>query len=179
MTLGVQHTPSVLAEGTWDDIRETWADRVVDILCRYAPNMRDHIVDRHIITPLDLDRDYSIPGGCIFHTAMTIDQLFSSRPLAALSQYRTPIAGYYLCGAGMHPGGGVMGLPGHNAAKVVLRDLRGESVETRNVGSTTEAQKHFVDRILETPLGRRLGYKVARSRTMRPITERASRSRTK
>ncbi len=179
MTLGVQHTPSVLAEGTWDDIRETWADRVVDILCRYAPNMRDHIVDRHIITPLDLDRDYGIPGGCIFHTAMTIDQLFSSRPLAALSQYRTPIAGYYLCGAGMHPGGGVMGLPGHNAAKVVLRDLRGESVETRNVGRTTEAQKHFVDRILETPLGRRLGYKVARSRTMRPITERASRSRTK
>ena len=177
LTLGVQHTPTQLAEGTWDDIKERWADRVVDILCRYAPNMRNHMVDRHVITPLDLEREYGIPGGCIFHSAMTINQLFGSRPLAEISHYRTPIAGYYLCGAGMHPGGGVMGLPGHNAAKVVLRDLQGESSEGRNVGGATDAQKRFVDRILETPLGRRLGYKVARSRTMRPITDWASKGR--
>ena len=177
LTLGVQHTPSELAEGTWDDIKEEWGDRVVDIFCRYAPNIRDHIVGRHVITPLDLDREYGIPGGCIFHTAMTIQQLFGSRPLAALSRYRTPIAGYYLCGAGMHPGGGVMGLPGHNAAKTVLRDLRGESSEESNIASASDVQRHFLDRILETPLGRRLGYKVARSRTMRPLTRHASKGR--
>ena len=177
LTLGVQHTPAQLADGTWDDIRDSWADKVVDILSRYAPNIKGHIVDRHVITPLDLEREYGIPGGCIFHTAMTIKQLFGSRPLAALSHYRTPVAGYYLCGAGMHPGGGVMGLPGHNAAKVVLRDLRGETSEVSNVAQRAQVPQGFLDRILETPLGRRLGYKVARSRGLRPLTERASRSR--
>ncbi|MGD9536362.1 MAG: phytoene desaturase family protein [Alphaproteobacteria bacterium] len=174
LTLGVQHVPAELASGTWDDAKEAWADKVVDTLCRYAPNMRDHIVARRVITPLDLERDYNLTGGNIFHAAMTLPQLFGARPLPALASYRTPVGGYYLCGAGMHPGGGVMGLPGRNAATVILADLKGETARRT---AAAPAHRGLVDRALETALGRKLGRALARNAALRPLTERAARSR--
>ena len=127
LTLGVQQLPYELDGTTWDAAKEGWADSVVEDLCTYAPNLKDDILDRVVITPQDLERDYFLTGGNIFQGAMGFDQLFGNRPLAALASYRTPISGYYLCGAGTHPGGGVMGAPGHNAAHVVLADLSGEA----------------------------------------------------
>ncbi len=104
MTLGVQQLPRYLAKGDWDSRKEEWADRVLEDLFHFAPNLRDHIVQRVVITPLDLEREYHITGGNIFHGAMFLSQLFSSRPLPQLASYRTPVEGYYLCGAGTHPG---------------------------------------------------------------------------
>ena len=179
LTIGVQHTPFDLAKGDWGSNRETWGDKVIEVLSRYAPNIKDHILGRVVITPLDLEREYNITQGNIFHTAMTLPQLYSSRPLPELSHYRTPVPGYYLCGAGQHPGGGVMGAPGHNAAQVVLGDLTGEVTPTATNEGRPRAHQGFIDRMMQTDIGRRIGYKVARSRTMRPVTARVSRGRTR
>lgn len=176
LTLGVQQLPYELAEGDWDEIKESWGDRVVAQLCEFAPNLKDHILDRVVITPQDLQSEYLITGGNIFHGQMYFDQLFDARPLAALSGYRTPIEGYYLCGVGTHPGGGVMGASGHNAAKVMLADAGAGGFEQHRRGTGTGG-KPFTDRIMETDLGRRVGYKVARSRALRPLVKRASRQR--
>lgn len=124
MNVFVQYAPYRLAEGTWDDLRETYADRVIDTLAEYAPNLPDLIVHRQVLSPLDLEREFALTGGDIFHGEMTLDRLFSMRPLPGWARYRTPVAGLYLCGSGTHPGGGVMGAPGHNAAREILRDLR-------------------------------------------------------
>lgn len=175
MTLGVQQLPYELADGkTWDDIKESWADRVVAELCEYAPNLTDHILDRAVITPLDLERDYLITGGNIFHAQMFLDQLFDARPLASISSYRTPIAGYYLCGAGMHPGGGVMGAAGHNAAQAVLADAGGGATPQRS--GSRRKQPAIIDRIMETEPGRKVGYRLARNRAFRPLAKLAARS---
>ena len=179
MTIGVQHTPFELAKGDWDSTREEWGDKVIEVLSRYAPNIKDHILGRVVITPLDLEREYNITQGNIFHIAMTLPQLYSSRPLPELSHYRTPVPGYYLCGAGMHPGGGVMGAAGHNAAHVVLGDLAGDATSDATEAGRPRAHQGFIDRMMKTELGRRVGYKVARSRTMRPVTARVARSRTR
>ena len=120
----VQYTPYRLAEGDWDEMKETYADRVIATLAEYAPNLPDLILHRQILSPLDLERDFSLTGGDIFHGEMTLDRLFFMRPLPGWAQYRTPVAGLYLCGSGTHPGGGVMGAPGYNAAREILRDLR-------------------------------------------------------
>jgi phytoene dehydrogenase-like protein len=173
LTLGVQQLPYELAEGTWDDAKEAWADRVVAELCQYAPNLESHILDRAVITPLDLEREYLITAGNIFHGQMFLDQLFSERPLTALASYRTPIQGYYLCGVGMHPGGGVMGASGHNAAKVVLADLGGGPAPAARPGSGTS--KGLVDRVMDTEVGRRAGYRLARQRAFRPLAKLATR----
>ncbi|MDF2829012.1 MAG: hypothetical protein K0R01_2295, partial [Mycobacterium sp.] len=130
MTLGVQQLPFELAGTDWDTIRDEWADRVLEVLFRYAPNLRGHILERVIITPKDLERDYGLTGGNIFHGAMFFDQLFNNRPTPELADYRTPVADYYLCGSGTHPGGGVMGANGHNAAQVVIADLNGTAAPT-------------------------------------------------
>ena len=124
MTLGVQQLPYELDGTDWDAEKERWADSVLEDLFVFAPNLREHILDRYVITPKDIERDYSITAGNIFHGAMGLDQLFASRPLSEIGSYATPIAGYYLCGAGTHPGGGVMGANGHNAAKVDPRNRR-------------------------------------------------------
>jgi hypothetical protein len=108
---------------------------------------------------------------------MTLSQLFASRPLHEISDYRTPIGNFYLCGAGMHPGGGVMGAPGHNAALTVLSDLKGEGEETEARPQAKKSGQSLVDRIMKTPMGRKLGYKVARSRALRPITAMATKTR--
>jgi phytoene dehydrogenase-like protein len=117
--------PYELAGGAqWDDIREQVADRVLEVLYRYAPNMRGAILDRFIQTPLDLERRLGLLRGNVMHVEMSLDQMFFFRPLPELSSYRTPVRGLYMTGASMHPGGGVFGASGYNTARVVLNDGR-------------------------------------------------------
>jgi phytoene dehydrogenase-like protein len=125
MTCFVQYVPYRLAEGTWDENRELLAERVTKKISEFAPNVPGAILARQVITPLDLERTYGLTEGNIFHGDLNLEQLFFMRPVSGWAQYRTPIDGLYLCGAGAHPGGGVTGAPGHNAAKQVLRDYRG------------------------------------------------------
>lgn len=174
LTLGVQQLPTELARGTWDDIKESWGDKIVDILCRYAPNLRGHILDRVVLTPKDWEDDWSLTGGNIFHAAMFDPQVFDQRPLPELARYATPIRGYYLCGAGTHPGGGVMGAPGHNAAQTVLADLglKTKPIPQRD-GRLTGAA--VVDRILRTEAGGRVAYRLARHKAFRPFAGLATR----
>jgi phytoene dehydrogenase-like protein len=124
MTCFVQYVPYRLRDGTWDEKRELLGDRVLDTIAEYAPNVPRSVVARHVLTPLDLERTYGLTEGNIFHGDLSIDQLFFMRPVPGWAGYRTPVNGLYLCGAGAHPGGGVTGAPGRNAAGVVLRDLR-------------------------------------------------------
>jgi len=120
----VQYAPYTLRDGNWDQIKEKFADRVIDELAQYAPNLKGAILGRHVYTPLDLEREFGMTGGHIFHGEMSPDQLFFMRPVPGWSRYRTPIRSLYLCGAGTHPGGGVMGACGYNAAREILRDWR-------------------------------------------------------
>jgi phytoene dehydrogenase-like protein len=124
MTCFVQYVPYHLAEGSWDTQRNLLAERVVKKIAEFAPNVPNAIAAMQVITPLDLERTYGLTEGNIFHGDLNLEQLFFLRPVSGWSQYRTPIDGLYLCGAGAHPGGGVTGAPGHNAAKQVLSDLR-------------------------------------------------------
>jgi len=124
LTCFVQYVPYRLREGDWDDKRELLGDRVVKKIAEYAPNVPDAIVVRQVLTPLDLERTYGLTEGNIFHGDLRLEQLFFMRPVPGWAQYRTPIDGLYLCGAGTHPGGGVTGAPGRNAAHQVLRDWK-------------------------------------------------------
>ena len=181
MTLGVQQLPFELAGTDWDTIRDEWADRVLEVLFRYAPNLRGHILERVIITPKDLERDYGLTGGNIFHGSMFFDQLFNNRPTPELADYRTTVDNYYLCGSGTHPGGGVMGANGHNAAQVVIADLNGTPAPTaQRVGPAPKAG--VIDRAMETVMdtktGKKLGYTVASSPALRKVVKFAARSKT-
>jgi phytoene dehydrogenase-like protein len=124
LTCFVQYVPYRLRTGTWDENRDLLGDRVVKKIAEYAPNVPHAILARQVLTPLDLERTYGLTEGNIFHGDLTLEQLFFMRPVPGWSQYRTPIDGLYLCGAGAHPGGGVTGAPGHNAAHQVLRDAK-------------------------------------------------------
>ena len=124
LTCFVQYVPYRLRHGSWDDNRELLGDRVVKKIGEYAPHVPNTILARHVLTPLDLERTYGLTEGNIFHGDLTLEQLFFMRPVPGWSRYRTPVAGLYLCGAGAHPGGGVTGAPGHNAAHQVLRDAK-------------------------------------------------------
>jgi phytoene dehydrogenase-like protein len=124
LTCFVQYVPYRLRTGDWDSNRELLGDRVVKTIAEYAPNVPNAIIARQVLTPLDLERTYGLTEGNIFHGELNLEQLFFMRPVAGWSQYRTPITGLYLCGAGAHPGGGVTGAPGHNAAKQALRDWK-------------------------------------------------------
>jgi phytoene dehydrogenase-like protein len=124
-SLFCQHFNPTLPGGrSWDEEREAAADVIVETVDRHAPNFRKSILARKILSPLDLERDFGLIGGDIFHGALTLDQLFSARPVLGYADYRSPVRGLYLCGAGAHPGGGVTGAPGHNAAREILRDFR-------------------------------------------------------
>ncbi len=124
-SLFCQHFNPVLPDGkTWDDVKEAAADAVVETVTRHAPNFKKSILARKILSPLDLEREFGLTGGDIFHGALTLDQLYSARPVLGYADYRTPVRGLYLCGSGAHPGGGVTGAPGHNAAREMLRDLK-------------------------------------------------------
>jgi phytoene dehydrogenase-like protein len=124
MTCFVQYVPYRLAGSNWDAERERLGDRVVARIGDYAPNVPGSVLARQVLTPLDLERTYGLTEGNIFHGDLNLEQLFFLRPVRGWSGYRTPIPGLYLCGAGAHPGGGVTGAPGHNAARQVLGDLR-------------------------------------------------------
>lgn len=122
LTCFVQYVPYHLRRGTWDENRELLGDRVVKKIAEYAPNVPNAILARQVLTPLDLERTYGLTEGNIFHGDLRLEQLFFMRPVPRWSQYRTPVEGLYLCGAGAHPGGGVTGAPGRNAAHQALRD---------------------------------------------------------
>ena len=124
MSIHAQFAPYKLKHGDWDARREELADTVVDTVAEYAPKLRGLIVARRLFTPLDLEREYSLRGGHIHQGEMSLDQLFAFRPVIGWAQYRTPIKGLYLCGAGTHPGGGVTGAPGLNASREVIKDLK-------------------------------------------------------
>jgi len=124
LTCFVQYVPYHLREGNWDEKRELLGDRVVRKIAEYAPNVPGSIVARQVLTPLDLERTYGLTEGNIFHGDLRLEQLFFMRPVPGWSQYRTPVDGLYLCGAGAHPGGGVTGAPGRNAAHQALRDWK-------------------------------------------------------
>ncbi len=124
LTCFVQYVPYHLRQGNWDEMRDILGDRVVRKIAEYAPNVPRAIVARQVLTPLDLERTYGLTEGNIFHGDLRLDQLFFMRPVPGWSQYRTPIDGLYLCGAGAHPGGGVTGAPGRNAAHQALRDWK-------------------------------------------------------
>ncbi len=124
MSIFVQFAPYTMSDGkSWDDIKESFADRCIQLLARYAPNMPDIVEHRQVLSPVDLERTFRITGGNIMQGAMHLHQLFFMRPVAGWADHRTPIKGLYLCGAASHPGGGVMGACGKNAAAEILRDI--------------------------------------------------------
>ncbi len=122
LTCFVQYLPYRLAEGSWDDEREGLGDRVTELIGEYAPNVPGSVLARAVLSPPDLEARFGITEGNIFHGDISLEQMFHMRPLPGWSQYRTPIERLYLCGAGTHPGGGVTGAPGYNAARQILRD---------------------------------------------------------
>jgi phytoene dehydrogenase-like protein len=121
MGIFLQYAPYTLRNGTWDELREPFGDRVINLIEEYAPNIRQIVEHRQVLSPLDLERRFGITGGNIFHGEMSLDQMFVMRPVAGWARYRTPVRGLFLCGSGGHPGGGVMGAPGHNCAREMLR----------------------------------------------------------
>ena len=124
-SLFCQHVaPTLPNGGSWDQHRETVADLMIDTVNAYAPNFKAAVLGRQINSPLDLERTFGLVAGDIMHGHLSLDQLFSARPMLGYGNYRGPLAGLYMCGAGTHPGGGVTGAPGHNAAQVILRDHR-------------------------------------------------------
>jgi phytoene dehydrogenase-like protein len=124
-SLFCQHVAPELPNGrSWDDAREEVADLILQTVDRYAPGFSASVIARQSLSPLDLEREFGLVGGDIFHGALSLNQLFSARPMLGYADYRGPIQGLYHCGSGAHPGGGVTGAPGHNAAKAILSDLR-------------------------------------------------------
>jgi phytoene dehydrogenase-like protein len=124
MSIHVQFAPYRMKNGDWNSRRDELGDTVIRTLALYAPNIRDLIIYRQVITPLDLEEKYGLTGGHIFHGEHALDQLFASRPFLGCARYRTPIKGLYLCGAGTHPGGGITGAPGANASREIIKDLK-------------------------------------------------------
>jgi phytoene dehydrogenase-like protein len=121
MSVFLQYTPYHLRGATWDDLREPYSERVIDMIEQYAPNIRQVLIAKQVLTPLDLERRFGIAGGNIFHGELIREQLFSKRPVAKSGHYGTPLPGLYLCGSGTHPGGGVMGASGYNAATQIIQ----------------------------------------------------------
>lgn len=125
MCIFAQYAPYHLSDGLWDgETKDRFADRCFDLLEEHAPGFKRLVIHRQVISPLDLEHEYGLTGGNIFHGDLEPDQLFFLRPVAGWAQYRTPVRSLYLCGSGTHPGGGVMGAPGHNAAREILRDMK-------------------------------------------------------
>jgi phytoene dehydrogenase-like protein len=124
MSCFVQYAPYHLKEGTWDEKREAFGDTVIDTLADYAPNLRNIILHRQVLTPLDIERRFGLSEGNIFQGELSLEQLFFLRPVPGWAQYRTPIRNLYMCGSATHPGGGIMGAPGLNAARILLKDWK-------------------------------------------------------
>jgi len=127
MNIFLQYTPYTLspeAAPSWHALKESYADRVMDMIEEYAPGFKSRVLHRQVLSPLDLEEEYGMTGGNIFHGEMSVDQLYFLRPVPGWARYRTPIRGLYLCGSGTHPGGGVMGASGHNAAREIRNDWK-------------------------------------------------------
>ena len=124
MSCFVQYAPYHLANGTWDEKREAFGDTVVETLSEYAPNLKDIIIGRQVVTPLDLEREWGLTEGNIFQGELSLEQLFFLRPVPGWAQYRAPIKNLYMCGSATHPGGGIMGAPGRLAANEILKDWK-------------------------------------------------------
>ncbi len=122
MSCFVQYAPFKLREGTWDDQREAFGDTVVNTLAEHAPNLKDIILHRQVVTPLDLEREWGLTEGNIFQGELSLEQLFFLRPVPGWARYRTPVRGLWMCGSATHPGGGIMGAPGRLAAREILKD---------------------------------------------------------
>jgi len=188
VTLGVQNLPLEL-RGGWDARKEEFADRVLADLATFAPNIADAVVGRHVITPLDLEREYGLTGGNIFQGAQTMAQLFAHRPFPGWSRYRMPVQGLYLCGAGAHPGGGVTGAPGHNAAQEALADLadpprdwsdwvkRASTASAREELSAGMAALGLHERLWRRRELRRLMAAAASTPVLRPLARRLTKTR--
>jgi phytoene dehydrogenase-like protein len=124
-SLFCQHVAPELPDGSsWDEHRDTVADLMIATVDAYAPNFKQSVLGRQIFSPLDLERTFGLVGGDIFHGALDLGQMFSARPMLGHADYRGPLPGLYMCGSGTHPGGGVTGLPGRNAAREILKDLK-------------------------------------------------------
>src|SRR5258708_32534022 len=123
MGIFLQYAPYTLREGNWDDLREPFAERVLDVIEEYAPNIRSLIADRQTLTPLDLERRFGLTGGNIFHGEMGLDQMFLMRPVAGWARYRTPVSGLVFCGSGAHPGGGLVVPPRSNPPPEIPQHL--------------------------------------------------------
>jgi phytoene dehydrogenase-like protein len=124
MGIFLQYTPYRLRNANWHDVKEAYADRVMDLIEEYAPGFKSLVRHRQVLSPLDLEEIYGLTGGNIFHGEMSLGQLFFLRPVPGWAKYRTPVRGLYMCGSGTHPGGGVMGAPGYNAAHEILHDKK-------------------------------------------------------
>ena len=122
MGIFVQYAPYRLKESSWPEEKERFVQRIIDTLAAYAPNLPGAIEHVHALSPLDLEQEYGLTGGNIFHGELSLDQLFFLRPALGWARYATPVRNLYLCGSGTHPGGGVTGAPGHNAAMEILKN---------------------------------------------------------
>jgi phytoene dehydrogenase-like protein len=122
MSCFVQYAPYNLKEGNWDEKREEFGDTVIDTIAEHAPNIKDIILHRQVLTPLDLEREFGLSEGNIFQGELTLEQLFFLRPAPGWAQYRSPIKNLYMCGSATHPGGGIMGASGRNAAMMILKE---------------------------------------------------------
>ncbi|MCU1488634.1 MAG: hypothetical protein JWM85_39 [Acidimicrobiaceae bacterium] len=175
LTSGVQQLPFHLSGGDWDSRRGEFIDRVVSSIGRFAPGFESSIREAVSITPLDLQRTYGLPDGNIFHGAMSLNQLFASRSVPGSRGYGTPLEGLYLCGAGTHPGGAVMGAAGRNAALSLLG--------VHGAPQVPRARSRVVEGLLETatssPRLRPIRYRLARSRLARPVVEAFTQTRTR
>ncbi|MEX0644389.1 MAG: NAD(P)/FAD-dependent oxidoreductase, partial [Parvularculaceae bacterium] len=123
-----QFSPTLPDGRSWDDAREAAAETIIATVTKFAPNFRASIIAKQIHSPLDLERKFGLTGGDIMHGRLSLDQMFSMRPQAGYADYRMPVKGLYLCGSGAHPGGGVTGAPGHNAARAIISDFRASRI---------------------------------------------------
>jgi phytoene dehydrogenase-like protein len=124
MYISARYTPFTLKDTHWNEQREAFGDAVVDTLSEYAPNLKDIILHRQVLTPWDFEQEYGLTDGNIFHGDLAAEQIFMMRPVPGWAQYRMPVHRLYLCGSGAHPGGGVMGAPGRLAALEMLKDFK-------------------------------------------------------
>ena len=125
MSCFVQYAPYHLKDGAWDEQRDAFGDTVIDTIAEYAPNIKNIILHRQVLTPLDIERTFGLTEGNIFQGELTLEQLFFLRPAPGWAHYRTPVKNLYMCGSATHPGGGIMGAPGRNAALKIIKETRG------------------------------------------------------
>ena len=178
--VGIQHLPYELATGNWDSRRDELTAKTLETLYRYAPNLENRIEETWTITPLDLERTYGLAKGNIFHGAMTPAQLFDSRPYPGSGGARTAIPGLYLCGAGTHPGGAVIGANGYNAAHMILSDHTGEgsaSARPRRTQAAKSILTRGVERIATKPSMRAIRAWGLRQSWLRPVIRSVTRTR--